>query len=85
MNYCMSLSIASFSCGHQGCDQAPHAMVLDTYDRNHDLLIFKNTFDDPVNGQPKQFEIKRTHPNAPEELYFVHVEIRDLDNLPSQK
>ena len=60
-------------------------MVLDTYDRDQDLLIFKNTYDDPISGQPKSFTIKRTDPRAPEELFFVHIEIRDMDNLPSQQ
>ena len=60
-------------------------MVLDTYDPNQDLLIFKNTYDDESGGQPKKFKIKRTHTNAPEELYFVHIEVRDMHNLPSQE
>ena len=59
-------------------------MVLDTYDLDQDLLIFKNTYDSTDGGQPKKFKIKRTHPNAPDELYFVHIEVRDMDNLPSQ-
>ena len=62
-----------------------HAMVLDTYDPDQDSFIFKNTYDDESGGQPKKFKIERTHPNAPEELYFVHIDIRDMDNLPSQK
>ena len=61
-----------------------HAMVLDTYDKDQDLLIFKNTYDDPTGGQPKKFKIKRTHPNAPKELYFVHIKVRDMENLPSE-
>ena len=60
-------------------------MVLDTYDPVQDMLIFKNTYDDESGGQPKKFKIERTHPNAPEELYFVHIEIRDMKKLPSQK
>ena len=68
-------------------------MVLDTFDyktllfnpdKNKDMLIFKNTFDDPKNGQPKQFKISRTDPNAPEELYFVHIEVKDMNSLPYQ-
>ena len=54
-------------------------MVLDTYDKTRDVLIFKNTYD--VNGQPKMFEIERTHPNAPKELYFVHIRIRRIASL----
>ena len=59
-------------------------MVLDTYDRERDVLIFKNTYDDPNVGLTKKFEIERTDSNAPRELYFVHIEIRDMLNLPSQ-
>ena len=60
-------------------------MVLDTYEPNRDLLIFKNTYDDENGGQPKKFKIQRTDPNAPKELYFVHIEIQDIDNLPSEE
>ena len=49
------------------------------------MLIFKNTYNDPENGQPKQFKIPRTDPNAPEELFFVHIEIEDMDSLPTQE
>ena len=59
-------------------------MVLDTFDKDNDMLIFKNTYDDPVNGQPKQFKIRRTDPNSPEEFYFVHIEVKDTEYLPSQ-
>ena len=77
--------VASVAQGHPGQQAVSHAMVLDTYDQAQDLLIFKNTYDDESSGQPKKFKIKRTDPNAPEELYFVHIDIRDLDNLPSQE
>ena len=60
-------------------------MVLDIFDSERDVLIFKNTFDDPQSGLPKKFEIQRTDPNAPTELYFVHIEVENLANLPSQK
>ena len=60
-------------------------MVLDTYDQSRDVLIFKNTYDNSENGQPKQVEIERTHRNAPKELYFVHIEVKDMDNPPPQK
>ena len=50
-------------------------MVLDTIDG--DMLIFKNTYDDPENGQSKQVKVGRNDPNAPEEFYFVHIEFRD--------
>ena len=80
----MFVSVASVLNGHLG-HQFSHAMVLDTYDRARDVLIFKNTYDDPQNGQPKKVEILRTDPNVPEELFFVHIEIQDMDNLPSQE
>ena len=72
--------------GHQGNqpDSESHTMVLDTYDRDNDLLIFKNTYDDESSGQTKKFTIQRTDSNAPEELFFVHIEIRETDNLPLQ-
>ena len=60
-------------------------MVLDTYDQGKDLLIFKNTYDNPNGGQPKRVTIKRTDSNAPKELFFVHIEAQDMDNLPSQE
>ena len=60
-------------------------MVLDHYDPDGDLFVFKNTYDDPAGGQPKHFEVGRTAQNAPDELYFVHIEVRDLENLPSQQ
>ena len=77
--------VASVAQGHPGQHAISHAMVLDTYDPIQDLFIFKNTYDDENGGQPKQFKIQRTDQNAPEELYFVHIEIRDMDNLPSQE
>ena len=55
---------------------------IDIYDEQNDMLIFKNTYDDPENGLSKQIEIARTDPNAPEELYFVHIQIKDMDSLP---
>ena len=76
---CDRISVASVKFG-----QDEHAMVLDTYDKDRDVLIFKNTHNDPVNGQPKKFEIERTDQNAPTELYFVHIKILDMENLPSQ-
>ena len=73
------LSVASVSFGHGGNDEVSHAMVLDTFDPESDLLIFKNTYDQE--GQEKKVKISRTDPNAPEELYFVHIEVKDIDNL----
>ena len=60
-------------------------MVLDIYDSERDVLIFKNTYDDPENNQQKKFEMQRTDPNAPTEFYFVHIEVENMANLPSQK
>ena len=77
--------VASVADGHQGQQAIHHAMVLDTYDQEKDMFIFKNTYNDPTTGQTKRFIIKRTHPNAPKELFFVHIEVRDLKNLPSQE
>ena len=77
--------VASVAQGHPGQQAVSHAMVLDTYKPVRDSLIFKNTYDNESGGQPKKFRVKRTDPNAPEELYFVHIEIRDMDNLPSQE
>ena len=73
--------VASVSHGAEGQKAISHAMVLDTYDRDQDLFIFKNTYDDPQNGQAKQLKIARTDPKAPEELYFVHIEIKDMKSL----
>ena len=56
-------------------------MVLDTYDEDRDVLIFKKTYDDPEIGQSKKFEIERTHPNAPKEFYFLHIQVRDMADL----
>ena len=47
------------------------------------MLIFKNTYDDPENGQPKHFQIRRADQNAPTELYFVHMEIKSMNSLPT--
>ena len=76
--------VASVQNAHQGEADVCHAMVLDTFDKENDVLIFKNTYDDPEGGQPKHFQIKRTDPNAPEELFFVHIEIQDMDKLPDK-
>ena len=75
------LSVASVAFGHPG-EKVEHAMVLDTYDKTRDVLIFKNTHN--VNGQPKKLEIMRTDLNAPNELYFVHIEVLNMENLPPQ-
>ena len=56
-------------------------MVLDTFDQERDLLIFKNTFDDVENDRPKHFVIGRDSPGAPKEFFFVHIEVQDIENL----
>ena len=58
-------------------------MVLDTFNIEQDVLVFKNTYDDPDTGLTKKFEIERTHQNAPKEFYFVHIEV-DMVNLQPQ-
>ena len=58
-------------------------MVLDTFLAESDMFIFKNTYDQ--DGQPKQVEVSRTDPNAPEELYFVHIDVKDMNGLPGQE
>ena len=55
-----------------------HAMVLDQFDSDRNMLIFKNTYDSPENGQPKRYEIEVDDPNAPEEFYFVHIGFKNL-------
>ena len=80
----MKFLVASVQHGHQGQGEVSHAMVLDTFDKENDMLIFKNTYDDPANGQPRQFKIRRCDQNAPEELYFVHFDIKDMGSLPTQ-
>ena len=80
----MTFSVASVLYGQQGQAEVSHAMVLDIFDWESDMLIFKNTYDDEENGQSKQFETRRTSPNAPEELYFVHIEVKDMAGLPQR-
>ena len=43
-------------------------------------LIFKNTYDDEENGQPKKYSINAKSALAPEIFYFVHIEV-DLDQV----
>ena len=75
-------SVASVQDAHLGDADVCHAMVLDTYDADSDMLTFKNTYNDPESGQPKQFQIERTAETAPQEFYFVHIEIKDMEKLP---
>ena len=76
-------SVASVLHGHQGQGEVSHAMVLDIFDPENETFIFKNTYDQ--DGQTKQFKVKRTDKNAPEELYFVHIEVKNMENLPDQR
>ena len=76
----ITFSVASVNFGGQ---QIEHAMVLDTYDVEREVLIFKNTFDD--NGSTKQFIIKSTDPKAPKEFYFVHIEVDDIPSLEERR
>ena len=55
-------------------------MVLETYDIDRDMLIFKKTYDDPDNGQTKMLEIERNDPNAPKEFYFVHLAVENTES-----
>ena len=77
------LSVASVLHGHDGNAAVAHAMVLDIFDADNDTWIFKNTYD--REGQPKQVQLSRYDQNAPEDLYFVHIEIKDMDKLPGQE
>ena len=54
-------------------------MVLDTYEQDEELFIFKNTYGD----DNKKITINLA--DAPEEFFFVHIDIKDMDNLPSQE
>ena len=45
-------------------------------------LIFKNTFDDEENQQPKQVTINAKDTNAPDFFYYIHIEV-DLNALPN--
>ena len=52
---------------------SPHAMVLDTI--RDGKFIFKNTY-----SAEKKFEIEVDHENAPDEFFFVHIQL-DTDRL----
>ena len=69
-----------------------HALVLDTVQRitrnnqstGYDIgdlkLIFKNTYDNANNGQPKKYTINAKSAMAPEIFYFLHIDV-DLDQI----
>ena len=62
-------------------------MVLDTvhkitenngshgYELGDFKLVFKNTFADEENGQPKQVTMNAKDTDAPDFFYYVHVEV----------
>ena len=64
-----------------------HAMVLDTvqqvtmdnqsqdFEEGDYKLIFKNTYDDEENGQPKKFTMKANASSAPDVFYYVHIDV----------
>ena len=52
---------------------SPHAMVLDTM--RDGKFIFKNTY-----SAEKKVEIEVDHENAPDEFFFVHIQL-DLDRV----
>ena len=60
-----------------------HAMVLDSlhkitdnlisgYEVGDFKLVFKNTYDDEENGQPRQVTLNAKNANAPDFFYYVH-------------
>ena len=69
-----------------------HAMVLDTveqitknsqrpgYEIGDYKLIFKNTYDNEYNGQPKKYTMNANNENAPGTFYYVHIVV-DLDQI----
>ena len=69
-----------------------HTLVLDTvqiitrYNKSEEndigdvKLIFKNTYDDEENGQPKKYSINAKSAMAPDIFYFVHIDV-DLDQI----
>ena len=69
-----------------------HALVLDTVekihqgDQNEDYdigdrkFIFKNTYDNEYNGQPRKVTINAKSEMSPDVFYFVHIDV-DLDQI----
>ena len=66
-------------------------MVLDTvhevtdnlspgYEVGDFKLIFKNTFDDEENGQPRKVTLNAKDANAPDFFYYVHIGV-DLNAI----
>ena len=93
----MIISVGSVLYGRPGQAQVPHVMVLDTierlvndkgkFDPDADLLVFKNTYNDFENdpeSEPKKFKIRRISRNAPDELYFVYIGVKNIRRLTNQ-
>ena len=67
-------------------------MVLDTveqitennqspgYEIGDHKLVFKNTYDNEDNGQPKKYTMNANDENAPDTFYYVHIDV-DLDRI----
>ena len=67
-------------------------MVLDTveqitennqssgYEIGDHRLVFKNTYDNEDNGQPKKYTMNANDINAPCSFYYVHIVV-DLDQI----
>ena len=62
-------------------------MVLDTveeitennqspgYEIGDHKLVFKNTYDNEDNGQPKKYTMDAKDENAPDKFYYVHIDV----------
>ena len=67
-------------------------MVLDTveqitennqssgYEIGDHRLVFKNTYDNEKNGQPKKYTVNANDENAPDTFYYVHIDV-DLNQI----
>ena len=76
-------SVGALTFGSNGS----HAMVLDTIheitENNQSLgyavgdfkMVFKNTFDDEENRQPRQVTMNAKSTDAPDFFYFVHIQV----------
>ena len=68
---------------NQGQKKGSHAMLLESYVQLNDELLFKNTYTHVQKARTMPtILIRRTDPYAPEELYFVHIKVKDMENLP---
>ena len=69
-----------------------HAMVLDSVEQRTEnnlspgceigdrKLVFKNTYDNEDNGQPKKYTMNANDENAPDTFYYVHIYV-DLNQI----